>query len=276
MARPPTSFTNKQHLTTRSYKTQDKINIRILTHQRYTQPKVDFTGWALDRIDWRGDETAVDIGCGSGIYVEPVRQRCGRYIAGDLSFGMVSGLRQPDLERVNLDAQRLPLADNAADVVLANHMLYHVPDKDAALSEIARVLRPGGRLIAATNSAHNMAELIDLRRTALQRLDVSVDPSWQRSPVADLFSLENGRSWLEKHFTHVERHDLKSALIFPEPQPLLDYIGSSSDWYESLLPDHVSWNDLLVQFQTLLAAHFAAHDAFRVSKLSGVFISRQT
>ncbi len=272
MARPLTSFTNKRHLTTKSYKTQDKLNIRILTHQRYTQPKVDFTGWVLDQIDWRGDETAIDIGCGSGSYVDPAQQRCGHYIAGDLSLGMVRGLEQSGLDRLNLDAQHLPLADKSADVVLANHMLYHVPDKDAALSEIARILRPGGRLVAATNSAGNMAELMNLRHLARQRLNVSLPTTTQRSLVANLFSLENGRSWLEKQFHHVTRCDLASALVFPDPQPVLDYISSSRDWYESVLPNHVTWDELLHEFQMLLDEHFAHHDQFRVNKLSGVFV----
>lgn len=267
-------FTDRRQLMTQSYKTQDKLNIRIRTHQRYTHPQVDFTSWVLDKIEWRGEETAVDIGCGSGMYAEPTCQRCRRYIAGDLSIGMVRDLQLPGLSRLNLDAQTLPLADNVADVVLANHMLYHVPDKGAALAEIARVLRPNGALIAATNSAGNMAELFDLRQQAMQRLDLPLDPSFQRSPVADLFSLENGRSQLEKHFLHVERHDLPSALIFPGPQPLLDYIGSSRDWYEALLPSHIAWDDLLSQFRAILDEHFANHSQFRVRKLSGVFVCR--
>ncbi len=43
------------------------------------------------------------------------------------------------------DAARLPLADGVADVTLAAHMLYHVPDRRAAAAELRRVTRPGGR-----------------------------------------------------------------------------------------------------------------------------------
>lgn len=261
------SFTGTQHLLSQSYKTRDKLNVRILTHQRYTQPKIEFTGWVLDKIEWHGDETAVDLGCGSGAYIEAGSARCQTYIAGDLSFGMIRAL-PADLPRLNLDVQHIPLADNAADVVLTNHMLYHVSDKDAALTEIKRVLRPGGYLIAATNTA----ELIDLRRQAMLRLGLPIDPQLEMSPVAGLFSLENGRSLLQNHFPHIEHYDLSSVLIFPEPQPFLDYIASSRDWYETFLPPTVTWNDLYSQFEALLAAHFANHNEYRVSKLSGVFI----
>ena len=268
-------FTDKQHLTAKSYHTQDKLNIRIRTHERYTRPQLDFTGWILDKITWRGDETVIDIGCGSGVYIEPARRRCRHYIAGDLSLGMLRQIGPPAPDRLNLDAQQLPLVADVADVVLANHMLYHVPRKELALAEIARVLRPCGKLIAATNSSHNMAELLDLRRRAMARLGLPIDPALQRNPAAYEFSLENGRSWLEAHFKQVERHDLPSALVFPTPGPLLDYIGSSRDWYESFLPDAVTWDDLHREFKALLDDHFANHDTFHINKLSGVFICNQ-
>lgn len=272
MSKSAISFTDKHRLTTLSYKTPDNLNVRIVTHQLYTRPKIDFARWVLDQIEWRGDETAVDVGCGSGGYVEPVQARCRTYIASDLSFGMVQALPQPNLPRLNLDAQHIPLASNSVDVVLANHMLYHVPDKDAALRQIRRILRPDGRLIATTNSAGNMAELFNLRQQAMQQLGFSVDPALQKSPVADLFSLENGRSLLQNHFRHVERHDLAGALIFPNPQPVLDYVASSRGWLEKFLPAPVTWDDLYRQLQSLLANHFASHDEFRVNKLGGVFI----
>lgn len=274
MSRNTSRFTNKHHLTTKSYRTQDNLNIRIQTHERYTEPKVDFTAWVLDKIEWRGDETVVDVGCGSGVYAKPARQRCRHYIAGDLACGMLRGQQQPDLDRINLDAQQLPLPDQIADVVLANHMLYHVPDIAAALTEIDRVLRPGGALIATTNSATNMGELITLRNQALQRLNLSPGLLPQRSPVAGFFSLENGRSPLSQHFYHVARHDLTSALIFPSAKPLLNYINSSRDWYESHLPPHVVWDDFFSTLALILDSHFAIQDELRINKLSGVFVCR--
>ncbi len=50
-------------------------------------------------------------------------------------------------------------ADGAFDAVIANYMLYHVPDRPRAFAEIARVLRPGGRLFATTNGPDNLREL---------------------------------------------------------------------------------------------------------------------
>src|SRR5215210_5060005 len=83
----------------------------------------------------------------------------------DLSVGMLEEarrqLRAPPRRfgLVNLDAQALPFALASVDAVIANHMLYHVPDRQRAYAEIRRALRPGGHLYAATNGGNSMREL---------------------------------------------------------------------------------------------------------------------
>ena len=58
-----------------------------------------------------------------------------------------------------MDAQDIPFEDDTFGCVVANHMLYHVPDLDKGLAEIRRVLKPGGKLYAATNGEAHMLEL---------------------------------------------------------------------------------------------------------------------
>src|SRR5262249_57472416 len=58
-----------------------------------------------------------------------------------------------------VDAQWLPFQDASLDALLANHMLYHVPDRARALREFARVLKPGASLLATTNGEAHMAEI---------------------------------------------------------------------------------------------------------------------
>ena len=253
----------------RQYRTQKNLDVRIRVHELYSEPKVDFQSWVLDHVPWQGDETVLDVGCGSGSYAEPVRQRAAHYVAGDLSLGMLQGLPWPGPARVNLDAQRLPLASAVADAVLANHMLYHVPDQEAALAEFARVLRPHGRLLAVTNSAHNMPELRTLCLQAEKTLGLK--QSLEVRPQLS-FTLENGAGLLRRHFAHVERHDLPAALVFPEPQPVIDYVGTIRERLEELLPAGITWHDVAATLDELLQQHIAARGAFRVGKLTGVFV----
>ncbi|HZD10123.1 MAG TPA: class I SAM-dependent methyltransferase [Candidatus Binatia bacterium] len=243
--------------------------MRIRTHERFSEEKVDFAGWILEAIRWRGKETVLDVGCGAGAYIDAVRQHTPGYIGGDLSLGMLRSLEQHDVARVNLDAQQLPFACGTVDIILANHMLYHVPDIDRALREFRRVLQPGGRLVAATNSAGNMAELEAVQKEALAQLQLPVPGSLRPNLT---FTLENGAQLLSRHFEHVERRDLPGALVFPDPQPIIDYLASMHERVERLLPEHLEWSDVAGALHGVLREKIERHGEFRVRKLSGAFV----
>jgi SAM-dependent methyltransferase len=248
------------------YAKDANLATRIRTHELYTEPRLDFTAWVLDQIAWRGDERVLDVGCGAGGYVAAVLARTPHYTAGDISIGMLRTISAP--ARVNLDAQRLPLTGGTFDVLLANHMIYHLPDQDRAGADFARVLRPGGILIAATNSAHNMEELRDLVRRAADRLRV-VRPI---NPYPALsFTVENGAELLRRHFEHVELRKLVSALVFPAVQPVLDYLATSPEFYLGLLPEEMEAGRAWQLLRELLEEKIAQQGTFRVNKLSGVF-----
>lgn len=254
------------------YKTKDNLQIRIETHEKYTEPKIDFLSFVLDQIPWTGQETIIDVGCGAGAYIEQASKRCKIYHAGDLSFGMLQGLSMADLSRINLDAQQLPFAAETADVVLANHMLYHVPDQDAAVREIYRILKPGGYLLAATNSSHNMPELTQLRVALSQKFGFSI-PQPTKSRLS--FTLENGNKLLERHFDSVIRQDLKNALVFQTAQPILDYINTSPKYYMGDLLQGTSWETVEAAIHREVNDRITKEGTFRIQKLTGVFVCRK-
>lgn len=256
----------------KQYKSKDNLQVRIETHEKYTEPKVDFIFFVLDQLSWTGQEQVIDVGCGAGSYVEPANQRCGAYFACDLSFGMLQGLPSAGLSRVNLDAQQLPFASNTADVVLANHMLYHVPDQHTAVAEIYRVLKPGGYLLAATNSADNMPELTEIRLAIIEKFALSL-PKLSGSRLS--FNLENGAEVLERHFNSVVRKDLDSALVFRTSQPVVDYINTSRDYYMGIMPDGVQWEAVEEAIHEAVKSRIAQAGTFRVQKLTGVFVCQK-
>ncbi len=257
----------------KQYKTKDNLQVRIETHQKYTQPKSDFIGFILDQVKWTGQETVIDVGCGAGAYVDGAMARARNYFPCDLSFGMLQGLAPPNLPRVNLDAQQLPFAHESADVILANHMLYHVPDKDTAVREINRVLKPGGTLLAATNSETNMAELTELRVAIGQRFGLKADSNPIQPGLT--FTLEDGRPLLNRHFTSVTRIDQPAALVFQNSQPVVDYINSSRSYIENLIPDLNEWADIEAVIHDKVNDVIAKNGEFRVNKLSGVFVCQK-
>ena len=112
-------------------------------------------GYALAGVDLTGVRVAVDLGCGAGLDTRLLASRLpagALVVALDLAPAMVArAAAGPDDDKMAplaADMERLPLADSCADLVLANAALNLAVDKPAALSEAARVLRPGGRLIA--------------------------------------------------------------------------------------------------------------------------------
>jgi len=117
------------------------------------------------------------------------------------------------------DARWLPFPDNSFDRVIANHMLYHVPDRPAALSEIRRVLRPGGRLFAATNSGTSMNAFTEL----VESIQLG---SFSRKGTFN-FDLENGANQQQPYFNTVKISYYEDALDITESQPVVDYTRST-------------------------------------------------
>ena len=270
--------TDRSHLTSQMYATEEPLAVRIRTHRLYTQPQVDFTAWVMDHVPWRGDERILDIGCGSGAYIEPVCQRLaqgGRLLAGDLSWGMLRDVASKSLPAgvvlLSADAMRLPLPDRCCDVVLANHMLYHVPQIEGAVAEIRRVLRPGGCLVAATNARDSMETFATEMADACHALGHSIE--LPPSPARLRFTLENGWTFLQPCFPDVERDIIESALVFSEAAPPVAYIDSLRHMYAPGLPDGLTWEALIEQVERQIHSQIAAQGEYRVAKTTGVFIA---
>ena len=160
------------------------------------------------------------------------------------------------------DVCALPFADASFDVVLAMHMLYHAPDPDLAVREIARVLRPGGVAIASTNSETNMAALFELGHATLggERLDLA----------SHAFSLENGEVILRRHFGTVEVHHAVDMLRVTEPADVIAYLTSFS-------PGDRATPTMLARLEAMTADAFAAgHGVFEITRDAGFLVARKT
>jgi SAM-dependent methyltransferase len=199
-----------------------------------------------------------------------------RLLGMDLSHGMMldthaSWNTTPAPALAVADAQAIPLQDASCDVALAMHMLYHVPDIARAATELRRVLRPGGTLLAVTNGAGHTHELNELYTTAVAHLSHQQPLSLKWS---DRFNLETGAELLRGAFAHVERRDAVSTLEIPDAAPLLAYLDSLRATHEPDLPVHVEWETLRREAHRLATEEIARSGVFRVRTHSGVFICR--
>jgi len=169
----------------------------------------------------------LEVGCGWGELAEWIERDTGaEVVAVDLSPRMVELARERGVDARVADVQELPFADGEFDVVVAAWMLYHVPNIDLALMEIARVLRPGGRLVAITNSRTHLLELREL---------VASGPSTLS------FSRESGESYLRRRFGNIRREDVDGQLMFVDRATVESYVLASIAMspFVGNLPDHV-------------------------------------
>jgi ubiquinone/menaquinone biosynthesis C-methylase UbiE len=105
----------------------------------------------LSRVDLRGGEAVLDVGCGTGELLAAIAERVpgARLVGVDLSPAMLAVARRKLGDRASLvagDAGRLPFADRRFDWVLSSSALHYWADPVAALAEIARVTKAGGRV----------------------------------------------------------------------------------------------------------------------------------
>ncbi|MBV8303426.1 MAG: class I SAM-dependent methyltransferase, partial [Acidimicrobiia bacterium] len=219
-----------------------------------------------------------DVGCGRGQYLARLAAdaRTDSLIGIDLSMGMLASVagRWPDEVAapalVNADAERLPLHDDAVDVALAMHMLYHVPDIPLAIAELRRIVRPGGTLLVAANAPGGLAELYRVRWDSIAAVAGRPVSPWSWFAR---FNLENGVSLLRAAFEHVEARRLRSELRIPDPDPVVAFLDSQS-LPEGVLPDGLDWSAVVAEMRARTAARIAANGFFSVTLCMGVLVCR--
>ncbi|HEY2326768.1 MAG TPA: class I SAM-dependent methyltransferase [Gaiellaceae bacterium] len=108
------------------------------------------------------------------------------------------------------NVEELPFEDGSFDTVVAAWMLYHVNDIDQGLSEVARVLEPGGHLVANTNSRRHCEEVFDLIQ-------------YPRESREWVFNAENGEETLRRHFIEVSREDVVAVATVRDRETLVNY-----------------------------------------------------
>jgi ubiquinone/menaquinone biosynthesis C-methylase UbiE len=234
-----TRIMNQDFLRKDQYHSSDNLDARIQVHEHFSINKTGWSKWVFDQIDLRPGMKILEIGCGMGSLWRENYARIPENISitlGDLSIGMVLETQQvlkgdKRFSFAVIDAQDLPLQTGTYDLVLANHMLYHVPNIQMALKEVRRLLRPGGRFSAATNGPGHMRQINDLINEVIEK-PILYQDSVQR------FGLGNGASILEKFFPKIVTRIYPDALFITEAQPLFAYIASMWTYKEAVDEDH--------------------------------------
>jgi SAM-dependent methyltransferase len=238
------ALTDRGYLTGVQYRTDANLAARQSIYA-YQQPRIDLVERVLELAGLTGQETVADVGCGNGLYLAGLARRGhrGRVLGLDLSIGMLraAGQRAQAAALISADAARLPLADRAAHVALAMHMLYHVPDRQAAVRELRRITRPDGVVLVVLNDDDHQLQLRQLLAGAAADIGLTIDPlyGWGLDAPPAGIRLGGGAELLGTVFSSVQRHDFISELRVPDPQPVLDYVRSMRLSQTSADPDRL-------------------------------------
>jgi ubiquinone/menaquinone biosynthesis C-methylase UbiE len=247
------------------YKDGAKLGARMRLHQLFSTNQYGIFRWVFDRYRFPESARVLELGTGTAQLWKsnadriPARWRItlADFSPGILRDGMANlrGLERR-FDPIAADAQTLPFPDHAFDAVIANFMLYHVPNIARALREIRRVLRPGASVYAATMSTANMRELDEIVGRFI--------PGASTGRAPRRFGLDNGLEYFAKAFKHAAVERYPDALVITDAAPVMDYLDSMSS---------MAGRGTLERKRAMreyLEAEIAAHGSLRMTKEMGL------
>jgi SAM-dependent methyltransferase len=267
--------TDRRRLVGAAYATPDPLMARAALYA-YEREPLDFVAWILDLVELRRPlsprSRVVDIGCGPGRYVAALHARHpGIAAVGlDLSPGMAGATLASGRPAAVADAMQLPIRTASCDVAIAAHMLYHVPDIAAAAGELARVVGTAGVVAIATNGSHHLQELDAVVSEAFEAVAGTEWTAPARSGAR--FLLDDAAALIAPALDVVALERNRREIAVPDPAPIVAYVASTESLYGPVLPSGTSWDDVLGEVETRVAAIVEHDGAFLVHSESGVLL----
>lgn len=240
------------------------LDIRLTFHEKYSTNSRGYGAWLTSNYDILDGMTVLEIGCGTGslwLGHDDIVSRCGKLILTDLSDGMLKTAKtnlgeRDNIEYLNADIQDLPFMDDTFDVVIANSMLYHVPDLGKGLREVRRVLKPGGVFYCATYGERNFTD----------RLAEWFRLGGETFRPNHNFTMQNGKEKLGRFFEDITPLFYEDSLHITETEDLVEYLRSLASFKAVM--------DLPVQkIRDILREH-TVDGAVDLPKEYGMFICR--
>lgn len=209
------------------YSNENRLNARIQVYC-YTENREYLQVFMFRHMDFTGIEKVVDLGCGNGLLwkrnLADIPEKL-HIMLSDISPGMTKAAREAlgDDARFQYcvtDACETPFPSNTYQMVIVNHMLYHIDDKKRIFTEINRLMTDDGYGYASTLTRENFRELFSIAEGFDNRLIFSNDD------IVESFSMENGEEILSSAFDVVDRFDFFNDVVTSDTDALLLYLAS--------------------------------------------------
>lgn len=245
------------------YANAKNLKTRISIHDKYSTNKMGFGNWIVSHYKIDKGMKVLELGCGTGDMWknrEGLINMCSQLTLSDFSKGMLVTAKSNIGEYDNvdykvIDIQEIPFEEETFDVVIANMMLYHVPNIDKGLAEVRRVLKKGGCFYCATYGEHGIIEYLSKILSAY-----GVEDNVNKN-----FTLQNGYEILSKTFSKVEKLEYIDSLAVTNIDDMVEYIYSLSSM--------TSLNSVPKQTIKNVLINNMVNGILKVPKEYGMFIS---
>jgi SAM-dependent methyltransferase len=265
-------FQDKTYLRDQQYKDSSNLDARANLHRLYSTSPLDWHVWVFEQMDVQPGMAVLECGGGPGWLwrnnLERIPENC-QITLSDFSDGMVAEAKAAladsdhDFRFQTVNIEEIPFLEDSFDIVVANHMLYHVPNLQKGLAEVRRVLKPEGKFFAATNGPDHMKEIKEL---ALKIAPQVNEVEWPRLS----FRMDNGRSLLSPTFDNIDLLPFPDSLKVTEVEPLIAYIQSMT-LLQAIGVDEETANKKMAELSAAIAQEIKEKGAFTITKSSGLF-----
>lgn len=217
---------NDMSIVKRQYATPNNLNTRISIHDKYSTNKMGFRNWIVSNYRIDKGMKVLELGCGTGDMWknrDGLISLCSQLVLSDFSEGMVETTKNnvgeyDNVEYKVIDIQEIPYKDETFDVVIANMMLYHVPDIEKGLGEVQRVLKSGGHFYCATYGEYGI----------IKYLSKILSVYGVEDNISKNFTLQNGYKILNRTFPKVKKLEYIDSLAVTNIDDMVEYIYSLS------------------------------------------------
>lgn len=270
-------LTNMESSLKSQYQNATNISARINLHKLYSVNQTGWFPWLYKQCGLKENQKVLELGCGNGaIWKENFKKIPDdtSMVLSDISEGMLRDTKRELLELENrkrtksfgfdfraFDCHKIPYEAESFDLVLANHVLFYCEDVNKVLSEVKRVLKPGGTFVCSTYGTEHMKEITELVQGFNSTITLSADKLYEN------FGLDNGEEILSPYFYSVEKRLYDDSLLVDKAEPLIEYILSCHGNQNQYILDRYKDFRTYVEKKT--------KRGFHITKEAGIFICRK-
>ncbi len=270
-------FTAQKEKIIAQYADDSNLQRRINIHA-YSTAEVPWMQWVFDRLEIHKGMRILEIGCGNALLwrenIDRIPENTDIYLT-DYSQGMVESAENLLAEfKLQIDRRNIKFRFGTADandlkirgeydLIIANHVLYHVRERERLLNHVYELLTDGGRFCCTTIGEHHMEEI----NCMLTEFSGEIQSPFFE--MFDKFMLENGGELLSRVFSCVEREEQDSDLIVDDAQVIYDYVYSYPGNVKEILDKRGG------EFFELIREKIEKEGAMFIRKSQGIFTCRK-